>query len=181
MSAPPSRRRRLEIGVLVAGAFVTGVVVGCVVTSAAASRASQVFLGAASHLFIHDQNRKLAASWKAGDMEEALAYATCSFEASYGDGARAFDPSYLGWNVWGGAISHRLIVEPNSDAFRRARPNDEAISRAHLAVVLERLGRRPEAERQLDEAAKVSGVQDAARWRDIALKTITAVDTGDHR
>jgi hypothetical protein len=79
--------------------------------------------------------------------------------------------------VWGGELTHRLIVEPNADAVARARPTGEAIARAKLAVILERLGCVSDATTELDRAAQASGIRDVAKLRDLGLKTVGLTGT----
>jgi hypothetical protein len=172
MSGSPAAKHRLILLAVIVLAFVSGAVVGGVVTSAAAHLSVEVALRGAQGLFEFHQDQKVAAAWNAGDMNTALSHATCAFEVRFGDGARYFDPAVAGWSVWGGAVTQKLIVEPNAELARRARPTDEAIARAKMAVVLERLGRTRDAEAELEQAATASGVRDTATWRAVGLKTV---------
>jgi hypothetical protein len=165
--------KRSFLVVAILAAFLCGAIVGGAVTTAAARRAGKVFLTAARSLFVSSEEQKLAGAWKEQDMNAALAHATCAFEAGYGDGARYFDLSTIGWSVWGGALTDTLVVEPNAETAQHARPLAEALARARMAVVLERLDRADEAQRQLDLAAKAAGDRDGTKWRDIALQTIS--------
>jgi hypothetical protein len=169
MPEAPERKWRIAV---VALAFVFGVLVGGLVTSAVAARSGQVLLGAASIRFVFNQEQKVSAAWNAGEMNTALSHARCAFEAAYGDGARNFDTSDLDWSIWGGALLQKLVVQPNIENSARARPTGEAIARAKVAVVLERLGRTAEAQHELEESVRVSSLHDLAWWRDVGLKTI---------
>ena len=164
----PRKRRLLLVGAL---AFMAGGVAGVLVTSAAASRAAQVSLGAAQGYFVYDQEQRLALAWNAGDMNEALAHARCAYEAKFAQGARWFDTKALGWSVWGGALAQKIIVEPNAANFAGSKPIQEGEAHARMAVVLERLGRADEAKHRLVLATKVGG-REPAWWRDLGLKIV---------
>jgi hypothetical protein len=171
MTDQPVRRRRLLLVGALALAFVTGAVVGALIVSAAASRAAQVTLGGARGMFVSDQEARLAMAWNAGDMNEALAHARCAYEAKYAEGAGWFDTSAIGWSVWGGALTHAIVVTPNAANFEKARPIEEGEAHAMIAVILERLGRADEANERLARATKVGG-QDPAWWRNLGLKLV---------
>ena len=152
--------------------FLCGLAVGVLVATAAARRSVQAALGAAQLLLEHDQERMLATAWNAGDMDSALAHATCAFDIRFSDAGRYFDPVALDWSLWGGALAQTIIVEPNAKNMRQARPTEQAGSRARVAVVLERLGKTREAQEQLQQAAMESGVMDAEGWRKLGLRTV---------
>lgn len=166
----PRSRRAVAIVVGVC-AFVVGVAVGVATTTAAATRAARVGLDAARSLFVYDQTQRLAVAWNAGDMNEALAHARCAYEAEFAEGAGWFDTKALGWSVWGGALLDKIIVDPNAPLMARARPRDEGVAHAKIAVVLERLGRADEARARIGRAMKVGG-RDSFPWREVALKTV---------
>lgn len=170
MIESPVRRRRLLLGGPIALAFLAGGVVGTLVTSAAASRAAQVTLGGARRWFVYDQTQRLALAWNAGDLNKALMHATCGYEAEFGEGAAWFDPKTIGWSIWGGAFAQKTIVEPNAASMTRARPTEEGIALAKIAVVLERLGRGDEAQARLGQAAAAGG--EKVEWRELGLRTV---------
>jgi hypothetical protein len=167
---PPRRRRFFLVGVIIL-AFVAGGVAGVLVAAAAAHRAAKVALGNAQLMFVSDQEARLALAWKAGDMNEALAHARCAYEAKYADGAGWFDTSAIGWSIWGGALTHAIIVTPNATNFEKARPIEEGEAHAMIAVILERLGRADEANDRLARATKVGG-QEPGWWRNLGLKLV---------
>ncbi len=171
MSAAPGRNRRVAVVVL---AFVSGAAASALAASAAASRSAHLAIHGSAGLFVYDQEGKLAAAWNAGDMNAALAHARCAYEARFGSSSRYFDIESVGWTT------HALVVEPNAEVTARARPTEEAIARAKLAVILERLGRASEATMELDRAAQASGVRDMAKLHELGLKTValTATPTG---
>jgi hypothetical protein len=175
VSTASGRSRRVALVVLLA--FLSGAAVGAVASSGVASRSASVALHGAAGLFAFDQEQKVAAAWSAGDMNTALAHARCAYEAAFGSGSRYFDTGTVGWSVWGGALTHRLIVEPNADVISRARPTGEAITRAKMAVILERLGRGTEAAAELERAAQASGIADTAKLRELGLKTVASAAT----
>ena len=83
---------------------------------------------------------------------------------------RAFDPARSQWHLWfplfGVVANGRAQWNPAHDT------KVEAVAHAELAVLLERLGRNEEANREFADAARIGGVGDTARWRQVGISEL---------
>lgn len=162
MGNEPTRARRILTTALV---FLLGFAAGGAVVAAIAAKASRAYLRGAQLAFKDEQDRRLSDAWRAGRVEDALCHAGCALETEHGEAAeKAFDAARNEWSL-GYAFLEVMIVEPNRPTAERVRPISEARARAKLAVVWERLGNAEAANRELANAARISGNTDVAKWR----------------
>jgi hypothetical protein len=169
MGVEASRMKVVLLAVLV---FVGGFAAGAVVVGGLASRASRAYLKGAQLAFLHEQDRLLSEAWRAGRVQDAVAHAACSLEAERGDtDRRAFDPERSEWTLQL-ALTDALILRPNEANMTGTRPIREAGARARLAIAWDRLGQPAAAERELAEAARLTGKPDAAGWRRHGEQTV---------
>jgi hypothetical protein len=170
MRIPGLRQRPLLLAFL---AFALGLAVGGIAVAAVAQQASRTYLAGSALTFRSEQDRLLSQAWRRGDAEAAVRHAGCALEVEHGEGAWAFNPSSQQWSL-GMALTEVMIRRPNLVLEEKARPLEEGLARAELAVALERLGQQDSARRELANAARLMGNVDLAKVRAAGLESVDA-------
>lgn len=150
---------------LVGAAFCLGLCAGVELTALLAAKSHRAFLEASLLLFATKEDVLLEDALRSNDIEGALLHAGAKLEVSRGDAYEmAFGPARPDWAIpW--ALREVLSAEGGRDADAVAL--SEAVYRAHLAVLWERLGNQKAAEREFARIALVTGRDDPARWREL--------------
>ena len=166
-SIGPLGRRATLAAVL----FAAGLASGAGVMAVLSARASRLYLQMVRMSVASEQEARMAAAWRRGDVAGTLVHAGCGLEAE--KGGRAFEGIHSSWGlgfpIMGAFVTARTKY-PVDDSTRL-----QALAHAKLGIAWEGLGLRDQADQEYAAAGRLTGLNDPDRWRPTARQLVEGI------
>jgi hypothetical protein len=152
---------RKSIALLVA--FLVGIIFGGAFMGFLSMKASKVYLEVVKTHYKQEQEMLGDQFWKRGKLNEAAVHYSNVIQVFSGRDMKSLSPD----NAWSFGFPFAAIIlqeiKNEADVSGRGKAFAEGIAHGKLGMVLERLGRKEEAQREYSSAAKLTGMNDIDR------------------